>query len=297
MAAYVVYGDLLFIMNFLMDFTLLYAVARFGNFRVTILPLLAASLIGAIYGLAAIYPDLQGLNGMFCKTLASLGIVKIAFWSCSGRKYLRAVVYFYLLSFVMAGAAMGITWFFNSNGWSGNIMSFTAMALGFAALVALLLSRWGLSYVKGNLRRNEGSEDIEICLGDKVVRVNALLDTGNELLDPVTRSPVAVVEFEAVKPLLPLDFADAFALRGSRDLAGILGEFIDAPIGKRLRLIPFSSIGKRNGMLVGLRPDYLRLPQRKGAVVENAVVCLYRGTLHTRESCRCIVNPAILDSI
>lgn len=295
MTSYVVYGDLLFLMNLLMDFTLLYGVARFGNFPTRLLRLFLASLLAAFYGLAAVYPQYAVLNGIFCKTLASLAIVKLAFWSCQGKKYLRAVAYFYLLSFLMAGAVMGVTWFFNEKGWSGQVMSFTAMALAFAVLLALMLSRWGMTYVKGNLRRNEGSEEIEICLGGKSVRVSALLDTGNELLDPVTKCPVAVVEFEALKPLLPLDFADSF--RGQADVGGILSKFIDTPIGKRMRLIPFSSIGKRNGMLLGVRPDCIRLPQRKGAVVENAVVCLYKGSLHTRESCRCIVNPAILDSL
>ncbi len=297
MTAYVVYGDLLFLMNFLMDFTLLFGVSHFGNFKTGKLSLFLSSLLAAFYGVAAVYPQFSVLNSIFFKTLASFAIVKVAFWSCHGKKFFRAVAYFYLLSFLMAGTVMGMTWFFSDQGWTGQGMSFTAMALGFGLLVALVLSRLGVSYVKANLRRNEGSEDIEIYLNGKSVRVNALLDTGNELSDPVTGYPVAVVEFEAVRSLLPLDFADAFMRLGTRDIAGLLTEFMDKPIGGRLRLIPFSSIGRRNGMLVGIRPDCLKLPQRKYAVVDKAVICLYRGSLNTRESCDCIVNPAILDAI
>ena len=31
--------------------------------------------------------------------------------------------------------------------------------------------------------------------------------------------------------------------------------------------------------------------------VKDVVICLYRGSMHTRQHCRCIVNPAILDQL
>ncbi|MEG0998958.1 MAG: sigma-E processing peptidase SpoIIGA [Clostridiales bacterium] len=297
MATYVVYGDLLFLMNLLMDLTLLYGVAHFGNFKTPHWRLILAGLLAAIYGVIAVYPEFQMLNGMVFKLLASIAIVKTGFWSLSRKMFFRALVYFYLMGFVMAGGVMGITWFLQSDGWQGQALPFTSLGLGFAVLLGLLASRWGIAFVKENLRHNQSMEIIEIILDNKAVRVNALLDTGNELLDPITKSPVIVVEFDAVKAILPLNFSDAFLLGGNRDVAEILSNFIEEPIGKRLRLIPFSSIGKRNGLMLGVKPDGIRLPQRKNVVVKNAVICLYRGSLHTKDRCRCIVNPAILDWI
>ena len=62
-------------------------------------------------------------------------------------------------------------------------------------------------------------------------------------------------------------------------------------------MIPYTSIGESNGMLLGFCPDGLIFPERKKKEVKDVVICLYRGSMHTRQHCRCIVNPAILDQL
>ena len=49
----VVYGDVLFIINFSMDFLSLYVTAKFIHLRLRLVPAIAAAAIGAVYGVAA----------------------------------------------------------------------------------------------------------------------------------------------------------------------------------------------------------------------------------------------------
>ena len=159
MTAYVVYGDLLFLMNFLMDFTLLFGVSHFGNFKTGKLSLFLSSLLAAFYGVAAVYPQFSVLNSIFFKTLASFAIVKVAFWSCHGKKFFRAVAYFYLLSFLMAGTVMGmIQAFFNMANAGNNIditlLSggiYTAMVTTVGGLIVGILAYFGYNYLTSRI--------------------------------------------------------------------------------------------------------------------------------------------------
>lgn len=294
MTTYTIYGDLLFLANFFMDFTLLYGVSRFGNFKTPFRYLLLSSVFAAAYGVLAVMPDFSFCGSFGWKLFASVLIVKLAFPHIALKQYGKALLYFYLLSFAMGGAVMAISWLAVGEQWQGQELSYTALALGGGVLVILLLSRWSMGYIKETLRKNEQVQKIEVVLGDNKVGINALLDTGNELVDPITRCPVLVAEFAAMAPLLPLSFRDAWLRNPEKEVTSLMADFIDTPMGRRLRLIPFSSIGKKNGMMLGIQPDYIIVKDKKEMVLPLSVVCLYRGTLHTKDQCRCIMNPAAL---
>ena len=295
MTVYTVYGDLLFFTDFLMDIALLVAVRRFGNFKTRFGFLVAAAALGGVYSLLAVLPGFVHLRLWIVKLLFSLLMVKVAFPYLTGKRFFTAFIYFYLIGFAMAGAVLGLSWLFRDGGWDNMSYSYTALGLSAALLLALTLSRWGSSYVRRNLRENEVTETVIIGLDGKKVNLVALFDTGNELTDPVTHLPVAVVEYDAVKEILPADFCAVFSRLGADHPDRALLELGSSPIAPRLRLIPFSSIGRSNGMMLGIRPDQLSFPMRKEKTAEDVVICFYRGTMHTRENCRCIVNPAILD--
>lgn len=292
-----VYGDLLFFTDFLMDLALFFAVSRFGNFKTPFCFLFIAAFCGGIYSLLSVFPAFAFFRLWYGKLIVSLLLVKLAFPYLKGMRYLTAFLYFYLIGFAMAGAVVCLSWFFQERGWAAVGFSYTAMGLSAGLLLVFFLSRWGKGYVRHNLRVNETTEVVHIWLNGKKAELTALFDTGNELVDPVTRRPVVIVEYDAVKMLLPACFCEAFdrCPEGSADQ--IMKALSSYAIASRLRLIPFSSIGQRNGMMLGLKPDRICFPARKKKTAEDVVICFYRGAMHTKEHCRCIVNPAILDEI
>lgn len=295
MTTYTIYADLLFLVNFILDLILLYAVSRFGAFATSRKRLFFGALAGAAYGVLMIFPSLSFLGNFFFKLLASLLIVRIAFVYQSKKKYFSAVAYFYLISFAMAGAVMGGTALLEGMGITNTGFTFTAFALIFALLICLLLSKIGTDYIKKNFHRNSYVEMIDISFQGKNARVNALIDTGNELVDPVSKRPVIVAEFDAVKDILPYPLQDAFKRYGKSDVTKILSELIEKPVVKSLRLVPFSSIGKNNGLLLGFKPDDIIVPGRNQCHIENTIICLYWGRIHTQDDCCCIINPAVFD--
>ena len=292
-----VYGDLLFFTDFLMDLALFFAVSRFGNFKTPFFFLIAAAFCGGIYSLLSVFPFLSFLRLWYWKAAVSVLLVKLAFPYLKGMRFGTAFLYFYLIGFAMAGAVVCLSWFFREQGWANVGFSYTAMGLSAGLLLVLFLSRRGKSYIRRNLRVNETTEVIDIWLNGKKAELTALFDTGNELVDPVTRLPVVIVEYEAVKPLLPACFCEIYERCEPEGADAVLKAMGSYAIASRLRLIPFSSLGRSHGMMLGLKPDRICFPARKKKKAEDVVICFYRGAMHTKEHCRCIVNPAILDEI
>lgn len=290
-----VYGDLLFFTDFMMDLALFFAVSRFGNFKTLPFFLVSAAVLGGAYSLFSVLPPFGMLRHWEVKLLVSFVLVKVAFPYLKGKRYFTAFLYFYLIGFAMAGAVICLSWFFQNRGWADAGFSYTAMGLSAALLVVLFLSRFGSGYVRRTLRVNEQTESMIVGLNGKKAKVQALFDTGNELTDPVTRMPVVIAEYDALKPLLPACFCEEFESDRSADR--IFAALRPYAISSRLRLIPFNSIGQNNGLLIGFRPDTVCFPARKKKEAKDVVICLYRGAMHTKEHCRCIVNPAILDMI
>ena len=80
---------------------------------------------------------------------------------------------------------------------------------------------------------------VKIHINGKFVNVTAIIDTGNFLKEPITKTPVVVVEKQALMELVPnyiLDNIDKIINGEDIDL----GDYIS-----KVRLIPFSSLRKR----------------------------------------------------
>ena len=81
------------------------------------------------------------------------------------------------------------------------------------------------------------------------------------LKEPITNLPVVVIEHTLLYDCIPKEI-----LNHLEDIIG--GDFEKIPEEirnqyiSRLKLIPFSSLGKQNGMLIGIKPEYIKIIKR-----------------------------------
>jgi stage II sporulation protein GA (sporulation sigma-E factor processing peptidase) len=107
--------------------------------------------------------------------------------------------------------------------------------------------------------------------------------------------PVVVVEFSAIKELLPEMIRDIFEKDSEDDLNRITTVISCSAWFPRFRLIPFTSLGKENGMLIGFRPDYIEIgneKEKKG--VNDVIVGIYNKALSRNEKYRALLNPELM---
>lgn len=294
---YIVYADTLFITNFLLDYGILWATARFGHFPASGMRIALGALIGALYGSFMIYPQASIFYSISLKMLVSLFIVAVTFTKLTLKKYLQAVVYFYLISFAMAGAVLGGSSILASKSsafFQG--LNVNSTGLIFAVAVAFILGRWGITYLKRNWQKSQFRVSVEIFLDNSSLIVEALIDTGNELRDPLSQKPVMVIEYQAIKKILPEDFQQNFEKYGSTDVTKIIENLDESSLMKRIRVVPFSSIGKHHGMLIGFKPDVVTLfgPEKKST--KDVIICIYHKSLSSQGGYRAVLNPEVLEA-
>ena len=136
--------------------------------------------------------------------------------------------------------------------------------------------------IKNGITKRNMLCEIEIIFEDKVQKIEAMIDTGNLLKDPITNTPVVVVEKESLENIIPNQILN--------NLDKILkGQFEDEEIEpmyiSKFKIIPFSSIGKENGILLGLRSDGINVYIENEIIkIKSAIIGIYDKPLcRTRE--------------
>ena len=147
------------------------------------------------------------------------------------------------------------------------------------------------SFLSGkSFRTNSLKKKLYISFENNTAELTALLDTGNSLVDPISLSPVIIVEYKQMKNLFSKDIQLSLDKLDSDNITWIMKDIILK--GLPARLIPFSSLGKRNGMLIGFVPDKAEIHDDCGVrVLNNCVVGIYSLQLSKDRSYEALLNP------
>jgi stage II sporulation protein GA (sporulation sigma-E factor processing peptidase) len=136
-----------------------------------------------------------------------------------------------------------------------------------------------------------------IKLQGNEIRVDGLVDTGNQLVDPLTGAPVVIVEYDVLAPYLPPHTSHFFQAGGEVDLEKVAQCFAEAGYTIPIRVIPFTTIGKRHGMLVGFKPDEIIIMTGDQKVRNsNVVVGIYGRRLSPRGTYHALLHPDLLQT-
>ena len=136
---------------------------------------------------------------------------------------------------------------------------------------------------------------LKVAFENGIIMLSALIDTGNSLYDPLTDSPVVVVEFNAIKNILPLEIQNIFDESIEDDLASVTQIVSSSKWLSRFRLIPFKSLGKENGMLIGFKPDYIEVGENtkiRGA--RNVIIGIYNRALSKNDNYNALLGPELI---
>lgn len=293
-----IYVDVVLMENLVMNYIILLATAIVLKKGVKHLRLIIASLIGAIYSVIAYTSILEIYSGILLKIILSIVIVYISYNSQNLKELWKQMLIFYLTSFVFGGAAFALIYIVKpqeilmKNGLFLGTYPLKTVILG--AIIGFIIIITAFKLVKTKISKKDMFCELEIKLNNKIIRTNAMVDTGNLLKEPITNTPVIVVEHTLLYDCMPKEILN--------NLDKILGgDFDEIPENIRmeyiskLKLIPFSSLGKQNGMLVGIKPDYIKIKQEeKENIKENIIIGIYNKSLTKRGEYRALTGIEIL---
>lgn len=223
----VIYADLFFLINGVIDFLLLMGSNRLcedrGDFRRCIL----GGAIGGFYATMCILPGFLFLGNTLWRLVFLILMCLIAY-GFRVESFRKSAV-FVILCMALGGIGYG---FGSGSIWTMVLSALLLIVLGIAAF---RLGNKMPRYVP-----------VELDYKGETHRLTALVDTGNLLRDPITGQEVLVLNREAAENLIEEEIRDPVALLENSPVPG-------------LRLIPFRSIGNSNGMMAGLKVDDVRI--------------------------------------
>ncbi len=287
-----VYADITFLVNFTMDFMILWATAKLSEKPILYGRFIIASLLGGVYGVAYLFPTMSTWYSLPAKIIFSCLIVIVALRPRGWKELKKTLICFYGVSFIVAGATIAVSYLFNNS--QGLYFSYWWLLGGI--ICAILLGSYGEKYLSQKIIPALLKYKVELHFGNVICRGEGFLDTGNGLKDPLTQRPVVVAEYELLKEYLPDDCK--LAIENYQDDNDILQALSTSSWANRIRVIPFSSIGKKNGLMVGLRCDEIIVdPDKINSLYKNLVVGIYLDKLSAKDNYQLLIPSEILQKI
>ena len=293
-----IYIDIVLIENLIMNSIILLATGIILKERIKPLRIFLASLLGAIYSILSYLSILELYSSFILKIILSILIVYIAFNPQTMKKMWKDILLFYLTSFVFGGVAFALIYVIKPqeilmrNGLFLGTYPLKTVLLG--AIIAFIIILAGFTIVKSKITKKDMLCEIEIRINQNIIKTIAMIDTGNMLKEPISNTPVIVVEHTLLYESMPKEILNNLDELLGGDFSNIPEEIREKYISK-LKLIPFSSLGKQNGMLIGIKAESVTIKnQDKEETKENIIIGIYNKSLTKKGEYRVLMGIELL---
>lgn len=258
-----VYVDMVFLLNFYLDFLLLMTTSIVLKRNASLKRLLLGTLLGSLSIFFLFFSLNQVLLFLF-KVFIAIGMVLITF-SFKDLKYtLNNLGYFYMVSVILGGFLYYLNVEFS---YSHIGLIFFHHKMNISALFLLILSPIIL-YIYSKQSKNFKTMynliyDVEIVLKNKKINVKGFLDTGNKLVDPITNKPIFLLEKGLVKES-----------------------------EQSIYYVPYEALNEQK-LLKCFKPTYIVINEKK---YKNVLLGLSDKKFHL-EGVECILNSKIMEDL
>ncbi|MBO5270446.1 MAG: sigma-E processing peptidase SpoIIGA [Clostridia bacterium] len=262
-----VYADLLFLINFSMDFLCFFLVSRLFSRPIPLLRTLLASVFGGIYAVCSLFFPFRGPLLLLCDVLACalMCLVKEGRRGMSLRTWARETLLYTGVSMALGGVMTAVYSVLNDSGIadalegeSDGISGWFFFLLAAIGAGATLL---GTRYFHRQKAAKYVTATVTLC-GRTGIYL-AMVDTGNALVDPISGRKAAALDRTAAEALLPE------TVTAHLDDVGECLSALPAEYRARARLLPVKTV-TGEGILLAFRPDSCTVSSRDGKEREDA---------------------------
>ncbi len=266
---HIVYIDVLFFVNLIINYLILFAVGKLTGVVIHRIFILVAAAVGAAYCCAAYLFDMRLMWALVAKVVIGGVMVVIAYGV--NRKFLRLFLSFCGVSFAFGGCVFAF--FLLTDGAGGIINVKNGVYYLKVSLSTLLISAGGC-YILINLvftrctakGKGRGICEVHIRHMEKEIRFQAIVDSGNHLSDPLTNRRVVIVEYERIREVMSREAADILDEASPQEFPLCIDKL---PSNYKFRLLPYKTVGCELDMLLAFKPDKVTIDgvDEKGILV------------------------------
>lgn len=244
----VVYLDILILENFLVNMFLLTVTMQSVRRKVPLKNMVIAALVGSIYVITLVYPRLNFMSKTPFKFIVAILMIILALGQIKDfNLVLKGVIIFIMYSFIIAGLSVYLS---ISSGDSviptANLYDFSYKKLVISVMIIYVAVVRAVIYIRDRKILKKYIFKVDIYMNDKEATIVSLLDTGNELCEPVTNLPVMIVEKSVF---------DKFDISGDSFYS-----------------IPYSAVGSIGNKLQGIKPNKVVIRNDQYSEEKNLIV-------------------------
>lgn len=255
------------------------ASAKISHTPLKIKRCIAASVMGGLFSLLILVPDISWIVNILLKLIVSVIIISAAFGIKKGLKYtVKLVLCFYAINFIFAGIMLSLRYAFSlsfmkfSNSYF--YMDFSLLSL----VIFTIISYAAVCAVRYIIDRNSVSEGIYKVIirhNGKTVSIDGIADTGNSLSDSFSGKPVIICGRNEIEKIIEIP-----------EISLVSGDY---SIFRNFKIIPYSTIGE-SGVIPVFAPDEVLIKEEKSNKImqTDALIGI------SNKNIKAVFNPGIL---
>lgn len=257
---YELYIDVLFLVNFMMDYILLLLSRRMLKCTATHGNIFVGAMTGAsLTCLVIVLPMLHvGLKFILFHVAVNTAMIRFGLRIKDMRNTVKALLTLYAGGFLLGGVMEHLSQYVKI----GSMFLFVAVA-------AYYIVTWIWNFLDSMQKVNRYRCRTELYIRGKKYRINGIIDTGNCLHDPITNEPVSILDKKTAVKLLGDEKAE------------------------KVRYVPYHSIGKQEGVLPILRIDKMCVKNNGVHWIQGPLLGISEEEISAGDSYQMILNPDI----
>lgn len=250
----IIYIDIIFFENICMNYIILLATGLILKKKISYLRILGASALGGIYAIVMYVTSFYILYGIAMKIFLSIAMVYIAFGTTKLKMQIKELLVFYLSSFAFGGTAFALIYFIKpqnvlmKNGVYVGTYAFNIVIIG--GVLGFILINIVFKLVMRKISKEDMNCELIIEFKQKSINIKTMIDTGNLLKDPITKSPVVIVEKDSIKELIPEEILDNIEKILGGDAISVSKNYEEYM--SIFKVVPFKSIGREHRINIGI---------------------------------------------
>lgn len=276
-----IYADQMFFENFIINYVILYITANFSSAIYKWYRLSIGAAIGALYVILSYIFGFYDFQMIFFKVLLSLIIVFTSFKVAGIKEFFKILLFFYIVTFVIGGASYGFAYFLNLYTVSSNgliyVSEFPLTAVVISIVGIFVIFKLCVVLIKRKIDINNFLYKIDIEILGKRIETIAFFDSGHNVVEPIGKSPVIILEKNMLKNIIPLNV-----------------NALSPPWNTRLRLIPVSTISSERELLKGFRADLVTIYAKKKKYIKDVIIAECEGELSKYGEYHALISKNLL---
>lgn len=276
-----IYVDVLLLVHTMLNGALLFLVGRWLLESIIFWRILVASLVGALIIVGILLSEWIVL-GLFGHMVCTWVVLMIAFPDRGIRHRVRQWLTVYMASGLLIGCALVLEQTIDSDGMS--IQTILLLLLG----IVVVATQCRTLYRRRMWR--SCTVPIKVCMGSISVDAIGLVDTGHHLRDPLTQTPVLIMDCDRWWPYIPHSWQEAMRTGNTESLVFMKTEYAWE---SRFRWVPFHGVGVGRQWMIAFSPDSVCIDERR-VPRGKVLVGLRTGRLRTDDAYAALIPIALV---